>query len=344
VLPGGSLCGSSVLVTFGNVGPFTTRFTRMTGGAQVPLVANLPPINLDSVAPVISGLPSSVSVAADAGSTYGAYVAAPTVTATDDCDGAVAVDGPAWPADGIFPIGTTTLTWSATDSAGNTSSETRTITVGDYQLLDASIAFQGTLSGTSTRSVRIKAGASSQVLTVNLTGSSGTLTGVQVPVAASYACIEAKDTVHTLTRTTAPSIAGTRYSASFLLVQGDSNDDDLVDIVDFGSFVADRGAGKAKDARSNFNADTVVNNADFTYITLNFFSVGESCTGALDGKQPRDRITVKELRRMGLGELAAADLNGDGWVDARDMQSYMQGGGGAVATPIAPTGGVSNGW
>jgi hypothetical protein len=88
----------------------------------------------------------------------------------------------------------------------------------------------------------------------------------------------------------------------------------------------------------------VVNNADFTYITLNFFSVGESCTGALDGKQPRDRITVKELRRMGLGELAAADLNGDGWVDARDMQSYMQGGGGAVATPIAPTGGVSNGW
>ena len=47
---------------------------------------------------------------------------------------------------------------------------------------------------------------------------------------------------------------------------------------------------------------------------------------------------------MGLGDLAAADLNHDGWVDARDMQSYMQGGGGAIATPTAPAGGVSNGW
>ena len=41
------------------------------------------------------------------------------------------------------------------------------------------------------------------------------------------------------------------------------------------------------------------------------------------------------LRRMGLGDLAAADLNGDGWVDARDMQSYMQGGGGAAPRPQA---------
>jgi hypothetical protein len=36
-------------------------------------------------------------------------------------------------------------------------------------------------------------------------------------------------------------------------------------------------------------------------------------------------VSVKELRRQGLGHLAAADLNRDGWVDLRDMQLYMQG-------------------
>ena len=344
VLPSGSLCGSSVLVTFGNVGPFTTRLTKMTGGAQVPLVSNLPPINLDSVAPVISGVPASMSVACDAGSTYGASIAAPTVLATDDCDGSVPVSGPTWPVGGMFPIGTTTLTWTATDSAGNIASQSRTVTVASHQLLDASIAFQGALGGTSTRTVRIKAGASTQLLTVNLAGSSGTLTGVQVPVAAGYACIEAKDTVHSLTRTAAPSIVGTRYAASFALVQGDSNNDDMVDIVDFGSFIADRGAGKAKDARSNYNADTVVNNADFTFITLSFFTVGDSCAGALQGAQPRDRITIKELRRTGLGHLAAADLNRDGWVDMRDIQLFMQGGGAAPAPSAESEFEQTGGW
>jgi hypothetical protein len=35
---------------------------------------------------------------------------------------------------------------------------------------------------------------------------------------------------------------------------------------------------------------------------------------------------VRELRRTGQGELIAADLNGDGWVDLGDIQQYMQSG------------------
>jgi hypothetical protein len=54
---------------------------------------------------------------------------------------------------------------------------------------------------------------------------------------------------------------------------------------------------------------------------------------------------VKELRRTGLGELAAADLNHDGWFDMRDMQIAVQGnaggnGGGAAAQPAAEAAGV----
>jgi len=36
-------------------------------------------------------------------------------------------------------------------------------------------------------------------------------------------------------------------------------------------------------------------------------------------------VSVKDLRRAGRGDLAVADLNGDGWVDATDMAMAMQG-------------------
>jgi len=69
--------------------------------------------------------------------------------------------------------------------------------------------------------------------------------------------------------------------------------------------------------------DTVINTVDFTFIGVNFFRPGEAC-GAFDGPIARDRISVRELRRTGMGELIQADLNGDGWVDLDDMQYYMQ--------------------
>ena len=36
---------------------------------------------------------------------------------------------------------------------------------------------------------------------------------------------------------------------------------------------------------------------------------------------------------MGRGDLAAADLNRDGWVDTRDMQMALQGGGASSPVP-----------
>ena len=150
--------------------------------------------------------------------------------------------------------------------------------------------------------------------------------------------------MHSLTRTATTSIVGSRYEATFALVQGDSNNDDMIEIVDYATWVIDFGAGKAVDARSNFNADALVNNADLGFVSTGFFTVGESCTGGLAGARPRERISVKELRRMGLGELAAADLNRDGWFDLRDMQIAVQGdaggNGGAVAQPAAEAAGV----
>ena len=74
------------------------------------------------------------------------------------------------------------------------------------------------------------------------------------------------------------------------------------------------------------NGDGIVGNADFSFISVNFWLSGDSCSGAANAHGPRSRVSVKELRRQGLGQLALADLNGDGWVDQQDIQTLLENG------------------
>jgi hypothetical protein len=100
----------------------------------------------------------------------------------------------------------------------------------------------------------------------------------------------------------------------------------VVDILDFGAFIFDRGIAKLATDRSNYNRDAFVNNADFTFIGLNFLFEGDTCGGfAQGGNGPMARVKVKDLRRMGLGHLAIADFNGDGWIDETDMALALEG-------------------
>jgi len=120
---------------------------------------------------------------------------------------------------------------------------------------------------------------------------------------------------------------GTKWVASSTLVltAGDSNDDNFVDILDFGNFISDRGAGKGANSRSNYDRNGFVNNGDFGFIALNFLHTGSACAGGFTGGAPVERVKVKDLRRAGLGYMAEADINSDGWVDASDMALAMQG-------------------
>jgi hypothetical protein len=346
VRAGATMCGEAVLATFEPVGAFATRFTRSNASPLVPVASNLASMHLDTTAPVLAGVPSDVAVPTDAGSTYGAFVSLPTVTATDECDGAVAVIATGIPSNGIFPIGSTTVTWTAVDATGNAASDSRTVTVEPYQLLDLTVCVDGSFTGNSTRQIRVAAGAASSVVSVPFTQTCGTVSGYHVPVSASLACVSAKDIAHSISGHAAASIVGTRYSASVSLKQGDSNDDDMVDIVDFGLFVDDFGGPRTREARSNFNADLAVNNGDFSFISVNFFQVGELCVPAANPLHPRDRVSVKQLRREGLGRLESADINRDGWVDAVDVQMFMQGrrGGGAPQRPDIPRESGSVAW
>ncbi len=354
VLDGVSDCAAEELLDIvPNIEQVITRLTTQVGGevvVSVPIDLPLPPIALDFDPPVIEGLPESIAIATDAGSLFGGTVLEPTVTASDACDAEVTVamliaypDGSTstvWPADNRFPRadgGVSTVQITATDDAGNFSVATLTITVGDYQLLDASVHFVGEFSRQAefhNRSVSLSTGEFSQVLSVEIdpTTQSGAMHDLQVPVAVSYGCALAKDTEHSLSDIAEPSIVGTKYAASFELLQGDSNGDDLVDVIDFGYFVLDFGPAFA-DGRSNFNGDGNVTNADFTFISINFWKQGETCGGAVTGNGPRARVTVKELRRAGNGQLAVADLNGDGWVDAQDIAHYLEHGVVRVAEP-----------
>ncbi len=300
-------------------------------------LANISALNLVDFAGVPVSDPSS---AADAGTLLGAAFTQPTVTASNNC-GSLAVtttisypadsgiaNGSIWPSH--FPIGVSTVTWSAVDARGVTSSVSRTYTVLNYQLATIDVDLVGgvnaNLSYTLPIRVRLSTGL---VVTTNVafTGNSGAATDIQIPVRSDYSCISVKDATHTVSAAQTLQVTGAKYTTSVPLglVAGDSNDDNLVDILDFGHFVSDRGAGKTAQSRSNFDRNLFVNNGDFGFISINFLRTGDLCGGGYTGNAPIERVSVKDLRRAGLGHMAAADINNDGWVDASDMALAMQG-------------------
>ncbi len=80
----------------------------------------------DAIAPVISG-PANVQVDANIGcTTTGVDLGTPAYS--DNCTGTTLSNN----APSVFPLGTTTVTWTATDASGNSSTSTHTVTVKDH--------------------------------------------------------------------------------------------------------------------------------------------------------------------------------------------------------------------
>ena len=87
----------------------------------------------DTQAPTVTAS-TNVSVGNDPGANY-AVVTVSSPTATDNC-GTVTVNGTrsdGKPLDAPYPVGVTTITWTATDGAGNTATATQTVTVVDIE-------------------------------------------------------------------------------------------------------------------------------------------------------------------------------------------------------------------
>ena len=87
----------------------------------------------DNVKPSVTA-PGNVTVGNDPGANY-AFVPVSTATASDNCVevnvAGTRSDGK--PIDAPYPVGVTTITWTATDAAGNTATASQTITVLDVE-------------------------------------------------------------------------------------------------------------------------------------------------------------------------------------------------------------------
>jgi hypothetical protein len=319
---------------------FTNRLASSGSVSQpVPFVGtNL--VNVTALnALQLANVTGDLDVAADAGTTAGAFVANPFVTATNSCGSVPVVltitlpgggTTNAWPS--MFPIGTSTVTWRAEDAAQNVATVTKTYIVRNYQLATMDVSLSGVNSGNNagfTHDVRVRL-SDGQFVNRTMAFSRfgvGTVADVQIPVGSGYTCVSVKDAAHTLAAAATLPVVGTKYVPSaFILAGGDANDDNIRDILDYGAFVFDYGGGKNPSSRSNYNRDGIVGSADFTFISAGFLDVGAECGGGYaNGNEPRDRVSVRDLRRAGMGDLAIADLNNDGWVDTKDVSLWMQG-------------------
>jgi hypothetical protein len=100
-----------------------------SGSFDVTVILDTPPPPADTTPPTFSGVPANIHVEANGPSGSVANFSAPT--ATDDVDGPIAQVVCAPASGSTFPLGTTTVTCSATDSHGNTGTASFTVAVVD---------------------------------------------------------------------------------------------------------------------------------------------------------------------------------------------------------------------
>ena len=101
-------------------------FTDQAGNSST---CNLDVVVADAEAPAFTGCPQNQTITTTQGICTGTATWTPP-TATDNCTSNVQVTDDA-PANGVFPLGTTNVTYTATDDAGNSSTCVFSITVQD---------------------------------------------------------------------------------------------------------------------------------------------------------------------------------------------------------------------
>ncbi len=342
-------CAEAGLVSF-TPGTPPTSLTTGDAAAVIPATADLNTVSGDSVPPALS-IPADISVPADAG--YCSALIIPGVaTATDNCDAEPAItfvrsDGkpdlldPYDAADS--PI---TITWSAADACGNMSFAVQTVTVDSTSQLSVAVELANVSAGPFTRCITFElfeCGGGSAVVSADMTFSGGMANAIIDVPCGVYTCITARDDLHTLRATDNDDfiVAGTQYSADFTgldaLTGGNINDDFYIDILDFGGYASRYGTnyGSADTLcgppglHADFSGNGSVGVEDFTFIQTNFLKTSEPNCCGLNGAMapPVDRISVIELRARGDDDLARADVNHDGWLDAADLSAFILTGG-----------------
>jgi hypothetical protein len=356
-------CDTADLIRFRPHEP-PTRLTNDYGDEIAVLKNDLGAISIDGQSPFITA-PLPVEVNADAGVCTAAITVPPLTAVDTCSGIASIVNDYTGTSDasGTYPSGTTPVLWIVTDNCGNRSKIIQDVTVNPVNDLVLDIELDSVHEPVVTRCITFElfevGCGSSVVVDQELTFFSGLVVAATVEVpCGNYECITARDRLHTLRQIDDDGdfgISGTIYVADFTsggstddsLLSGNLNDDGWIDIFDYGVFAllfsTDYGTGDTDcvtlSPHSDFSGNGLVWIEDFTFIQVQFEEGAEPdcCLGpapmrgqwrrptALYHDGPVTRVSVGELRRRGLDELIAADLNGDGWLDVRDMEAFMSG-------------------
>ena len=322
---GGSCSGTGNEVDFFTFGPMETEFTDGYGGATVPTLLASAGFVVDDGAPVLSNVPADGTVQAEAGmGSFANYFYLPPPMATDACAPGLTTsssrsDGASLSA--AFPVGTTTVTWSATDPCANTTTATTRVTVNNSNTATFAVSYTNSAS---------YAASSARTLTLNIHGANGYTLKASQPVTLvngagtisltdlavdNYDCVAIEEQGRSLRRVATMSDAGLIWSSTATLVAGDLIDDEVIDVLDWGAYIVGN-------PNADLDGNGVINAVDGNIIITNFGLRGETGCGTsfMGPPDPISAISVAELVERGLTDLIGADLNNDGWLDMEDVR------------------------
>jgi hypothetical protein len=159
-----------------------------------------------------------------------------------------------------------------------------------------------------------------------------------------YYCATARDIKHTLTSRATMSVVGTKYNVKFVgdpnmggnwLVGGNLDGNGVIDAVDEALMMAQylqpvnpQTSCGSSGFHADINGDGLVNVNDLAFVQQNFLKTNAApcCQGntasVLDEGMPV--VSLQELAAMGLGDLSAADINGNGLIDRNDMDLLIR--------------------
>jgi len=300
----------------------------LTGPASVRIITGNP---------VLTNVPADLNVPADAGAGCQATRVLNPPTATADCGtatlGWVRSDGQ--PLNAPWQCGMTTVTWIATDICGHVTNATTSVMVNPYHIININIAYAGTgYSASMMRCIHFNIGEHAVASTLTFSDGLASV-ALQIPVAL-YTCATADDDLHSMVARAFVHIQGTQYTAVFAgssaLINGDLNDDNLIDVTDWGIAVVRINGTAPIDTdcsyaafHPDFNGDGLVQTVDGEFILGHFLAIGEfGCTDGGGATGGSESISVADLAVIIGSEATNADLNGDAMVDRADIDIWVK--------------------
>jgi hypothetical protein len=333
-------CNDDVQVSF-DIASTPILIANGDGFAGTLPLSNPAAVSIDSTPPVISNVPANLDVPADAGAGCMAMRMLTEPTATDSCgpvvqswtrsDGATDLNAP-------WMCGLTTVTWSAVNRCGLTSTATTTVMVQSYHLLEMNVEYAGLSSvyaPSMTRCIGVRAGNFNFTQVLEF-GYGDAFATAQIPIG-SYNCATVDDDLHSLVSQTDVVIVGTNYSLSATgasaLVNGDLNDDNTINVIDWGIVVVRIGSAAAVNTdcsttgfQPDFDGSGTVTDVDGQFVLSSFLANGDSFCGSAGILAANiSKISVADLSKIMGENAAAADINRDGVVDLRDMRLWNSG-------------------